>query len=94
MKPFNLGKIIGLKIIAIKGYPKFGYSGEIKPTPKGKEIEPVFILFSDRITFIRLDAQNSYIYHDCDGSARIIEIQQDADVWSQIINYPDATRDL
>ena len=61
---FNLGKIIGLSVVAIKG----------EYNAKGKNIEPKYILFSDGKTYLELEEQDYYSYHDCSSSARLIRV--------------------
>ena len=78
----EINKIIGLKVVAIKGY-------------KGRSVEPVFILFSDKQTYIKLVEQDVYTYHDCANWARIIEITQDEEFWNRLYKeYPDSTIDI
>ena len=62
---FSMSEIIGLKVVAIKGFS----SGN-------KKIEPQFILFSDGKTYIEFSEQDEYAYHDCSLSARHISIIQ------------------
>lgn len=83
---FDMSKIIGLKVIAVKGIP---YSLKIK------DVEPRYILFSDKKTFIELEEQDYYTNHDCDNRARLIEILQDTACWKRIYeNSNDATMDI
>ena len=79
-------KIIGLKIVAIKGIP---YS--LRTTA----VEPRYILFSDKKTFIELGEQDYYTNHDCDANARLITIFQDKECWKRIYkNSKDANIDI
>ena len=79
---YNFQKIIGLKVLAIKSY-----------STKDKK-EPNIILFNDGKTFIKLDEQNYYDYHDCASYARVIEIMQDKGYWENYNKYDDANQDI
>lgn len=87
---FNLKRIIGLSVVAIKG----------ETNAKGKNIEPKYILFSDGKTVIELEQQDYYMYHDCSSSARYINIHGSTDAgvhenfYNHIMSYPDATIDI
>jgi hypothetical protein len=63
---FDLGCIIGLKVTAIKGFET--------DRRKTKYISPKFILFDDEETYIELEDQDYYSYHDCSTSAKHIRI--------------------
>lgn len=80
----SLFNIIGLKIVAVKAFQ----------TDKRKKIlEPEFILFSDKKTFIELEEQDYYTYHDCSSSARMIKVLENKNRWNEIMNesgYIDA----
>ncbi len=80
-------ELIGQTIVAIKAFE----------TDRRKKtyLEPVFILLSDEKTFLRLEEQDYYSYHDCSGSARLIETLVDEKRWKEIMDnehgyYPDA----
>lgn len=91
---FNLGKIIGLSVVAIKG----------EFNAKGKNIEPKYILFSDGKTYIVLEEQDPYTHHDFASGARYLFIrgnyptpegvQTNEEVWAMIMGYKDATEDI
>lgn len=81
---YNLAKIIGLKVLSVKG----------EHNAKGKYIDPCYILFDDGKTYITFDEQDYYTYHDCSSSARHINISVSEQVWQLIFEYPDATTDL
>jgi hypothetical protein len=88
---FELGKIIGKKIVAIKAYQS---DRRIKTG-----LYPKFILFDDKVTYIQLSEQDYYCFHDCSYSARNIGVLSDARIWKIIYNnidgvYPDANYDL
>ena len=102
----NTEKIIGKKIIAIKGYdPNYysphAYEGSLEKEERlkkiGTNIDPVFILFDDEETFMELDYQDEYVYHDCDNSARTISIYQNKERWNKIMineEYGNADKNL
>jgi hypothetical protein len=46
-------------------------------------------LFDDKETYIQLDEQNSYDYHDCASSARIISLKQNAKQWQAMFDKQD-----
>lgn len=78
--------IVGLKVVAVKG---------IEYSLKQRNVEPKYILFSDKKTFIELDEQDYYTSHDCDSSARTIKIIQDSGCWESIYkNSNDTNIDL
>ena len=82
--------IIGLKVVAIKGYR---YN-----TRRKKSFEPEYILFSDKKTIVELDEQDPYTYHDCSSWAREIKVREDAELWKRIKendhDYPPADLDI
>ncbi len=63
-------EIIGLKVIAIKGN-KYNYNNHHRVNTY---VEPIFILFDDGETYIELEEQDYYTYHDCSRSARHIRV--------------------
>jgi hypothetical protein len=78
--------IIGLKIVAVKGIPK-GYQTK----KESKDVPTEYILFSDGETVLRLDEQDYYDYHDCNSSARELNLSKSKEMWDRIISYPDST---
>lgn len=85
MSDFDMGKIIGKKVVAIKGYKKRG------------KIEPSFILFDDGKTYIELEEQDYYTHHDCSSMARQINVYQIKVSWESLMNsdcYRDASVDI
>jgi len=88
---FDLGAVIGLKVVAIKAYQ----SDRRRKTG----LQPRWILFSDKATLIELDEQDYYAYHDCSTTARLIRIRKDEKEWKRIFNNengrnPDANCDI
>ena len=61
-----LNQLIGLKIVGIKGLAYKYRSPQC--------IQPKFILFNDKMTILRLEEQDFERFHDCDTSARTLEI--------------------
>lgn len=82
--------IIGLRVTAILG---LSTDKRVK-----KYIEPVYILFSDGKTYIELEEQDYYSYHDCATNARHLHVWVDENMWSSIFRdhdkYPIANTDL
>jgi len=84
----ELSKILGLKVVAIKGNAKTNNN-------KPKYIEPVLILFDDKKTYIWFEEQSQYDYHDCSSTAREINIEQDSNLWLDYYhNCYDANTDI
>jgi len=88
---FDMGKIIGKKVICIKGI-------RTDMRTSKKRITPEYILFDDGRTYITLEDQDCYTWHDYDNFAKLIEINVNENRWNTIINddehYPPATMDL
>lgn len=89
-------KIIGLKIVAVRGLdinPKAN-----KTKKKNVQFGPCFVLLDDRKTYIEFEEQDCWSYHDCDESARNIKIRQNKEKWEYIMNdlcyYPEANIDI
>lgn len=78
----NILDIIGLKVVAIKGYPN--------SNKRIKKVNADYLLFDDGKTFLEFEEQDYYTYHDCSSLARHINIYQDVSRWAQIALYPDA----
>ena len=82
--------IKGLIVVAIRGF------NCKKKVPKN--IEPLYILFSDKQTYIKLEEQDGYTYLDCSWMAREIDVLRDARVWNDMFNdlhyFPEATQGL
>ena len=88
---FELGQIIGKKVVAIRGF-------STKKSPP-KRVEPAYILFDDKETFLELKEQDYYNYHDCSISARIVDVVINPVRWEDRMEnnngyYPDATKDI
>lgn len=86
----EIQKIIGLEVVAIKG---------IRTDMRKKiNFRPQYIMFDDEKTYIELDEQDCFTYHDCDYSAKTIHVLQDEVTWNRIMenekHYPDADLDI
>ena len=86
---FELGQILNKKAEKIRGF---------KTRKNQKDITPTFILFDDGETFIDLEKQDGFTFHDCDHNARIICVQKDKRLWHRIVNddnkFGDANMDI
>ena len=78
-------KILGLKVVALKGVVN-----EYDKRKKNPRIEVRYILFDDGETYIILEEQDYYSYHDCSASARHIQIWKDKLQWEYYNTLPDA----
>lgn len=74
-------ELIGKKIVAFRGFPhkESNYSRKIVT-------ELQYILFNDKETFIRLNEQDGYDYHDCCNSARTLDLVKDKEMWKRLFN--------
>jgi hypothetical protein len=73
-------RIVGLKVVGV-----YGYTGD----KRKNYIEPQYILFDDGKTYIELEEQDYYTFHDCSGCAREIYIKQDEKFWNTVFNNVD-----
>ena len=85
---FKMGKIIGLKVVALKGVDPFFIDKRFK------NIEVKYILFSDKKTFIEFEEQDYYSYSDCSPYAKYITVCSDVEAWKKIFKYEDANEDI
>jgi len=69
--------IIGKKIISIKGE---------KLDKRRKSVSPKYIMLDDGKTFIELEEQDYYTYHDCSMFAREIRIYENEKRWERMMN--------
>ena len=84
------------KLQAIRGLTVLSIRGR-KERKNAKSVEPQYILFDDRKTYILLSEQDYYAYHDCSTSARQIEVFEDVDYWEYIYkseDFMDSTEDI
>lgn len=87
----EIEKIIGLKVVAIKTFRR--------DKRRKRDLSPDYILFDDGQTFIEIEDQDYYTYHDCDSGAKRLSIRQDIDLWQQMIknadgSFPDSNTDI
>ena len=82
--------LIGLNIVALKGY-----IDKRDGRKKYDYITVEYVMLSDGETFIYLEDQDYYSYHDCDPSAKTLNVIKDAYRWGAIMedkeHFPDAT---
>ena len=93
VKKSNMLKLVGKKIVAVRGIvPRF------QEKRKFPEISVDYVLFDDKKTFLQVEEQDYYTYHDCSSLAREIRIVEDKERWKNIYTdkktYPNATEDL
>lgn len=75
-------RLIGLRVVAVKAFVE---KQDKRYKNRSELVEPRFILFSDKKTYIELEEQDYYDYHDCSTSARYINIRQNKEVWRQMM---------
>jgi hypothetical protein len=92
----KLYPFIGLKVIAVRSY--VGLTEKGMPRKRLPYcIEPEYIMFDDEKTFIELEEQDYYSYHDCSSGAREVRTTQDTARWKRIMEdaaYADANEEL
>lgn len=78
--------LIGKSVIAIRG---------IRTDGRTKRFDPQYIMFDDGETFIEFQDQDYYSYHDCDTSAKTVDVWRDKHRWESIMGdldtFPNAT---
>lgn len=88
MEHLTLCDLKNKRILSVRGINSSGQQS------KRKQLPPEYILFDDRKTFMRIEEQDYYTFHDCDSSAKIIAIRQDKKEWNRIysdkIFYPES----
>lgn len=73
-------KLIGKKIIAFRGYPNQDSAWRFnKPLTQLS-----FILFDDQESYLELQEQDEYDYHDSCHSARLLKLRKDAKIWKEM----------
>ena len=87
LKYLRLTDLIGLRIKSVRGH---------KTRKNAKYINPSVILFDDGCSYITLHEQDYYHYHDCDTSARTLEVLSDTNKWNYYMGeeFGDANMDL
>jgi hypothetical protein len=78
----TLSDLIGLKIVAVKGW----VSG-VELKKKKPKIPSEFIFFDDGETFISLTEQDPYTYHDCDRMARGMSLIKNKELYDHQMKY-------
>jgi hypothetical protein len=73
-----LTDLVGFKILAVRGIRM--------DMRRKKGFYPQYILFDDGKTFIEIEDQDYYTYHDCDGSAKVMQIVQSKWQWKGMMN--------
>ena len=90
----KLSDLVGMKIVAVKGFR----ITKIDKRVKHPRIEPEYILFDDCKTYITLESQDYYTFHDCSSTAKEIRIYENEDTWSNMmdndVNYPHANLEI
>lgn len=85
----ELSKIIGLRVVAIRG---------VKERKNEKSTRINYILFGDGETYIEVQDQDYYTYHDCSPAAKELIVWRNKRQWDRImsnsIKYGDSNRDL
>ena len=81
--------LIGLKILAIKGNKYEYQSWNRNKKVESKIIKPLFIFFDDKETYIQLEEQDYYSYHDCSSQAREIYINKNKKEWENLYTNPN-----
>lgn len=91
----NIQNIIGKKIVALKG---------VKVNRKNSSIPVQYIMLDDGESYLELEEQDYYTYHDCSSFARTIYFYNDQRMWGLIMSgapdkkgdkfYLDATEKL
>lgn len=80
--------IIGLKVQCIRGY---------KSRKNSARVEPAFIMFDDGKTYIELEEQDYFTYHDCSPCALELQVKRGAEYWKEIMDdeqFANATEDI
>ena len=86
-KELKIKDLIGLTIVAVKGYKILN----------SKRVPSEFILFSDGETIMDLEEQDYYTYRDCSSYARVITVSKNKERYDNILANPyilDANTDL
>jgi hypothetical protein len=80
----KITEIINKKIVAIRGH-KLKWDDKRIKNPK---VEPNFIMFDDGETYIELEEQDYYSFHDCSTSARELRLCKNKERWDKIMTQP------
>ncbi len=86
-------QLIGLRIVAIKGLKD--PDGTLVFKNHKKRIEPYYVFFNDGETYMILEEQDQYTYHDCSASARNLNVFKNKAAYDIFFaESPDANVDL
>jgi hypothetical protein len=78
-------ELIGKKILAFRGYRNEDNAWRFnKPLTQLS-----FILFDDQESYLELQEQDKYDYHDCAESARLLTLRKDAKNWKEMYDKED-----
>jgi len=85
----SLQKLKGLTVDCVRG---------IRTDQRIKSgFSPQYILFTDEKTYMALEEQDYYTYHDCNFNARCLRIEEDERMWKiikeDLKRYPEADID-
>ena len=56
----------------------------------GNHVEASAILFDDERTYIQLEPQDEYTYHDCCHDARVLTVGEDPEQWRRFASLNNA----
>lgn len=71
----DITRLLGKRIHRILGIPTDRRSNTVTAR---------YIMFDDRETYVVLDEQDYYAYHDCSYSARLIDVRKDKKDWARL----------
>lgn len=80
MKSVKWEDLIGKKILAFRTFMETGNLD--------------YVLFDDGKTWIELEEQDNYEYHDCSSMARILHVKEDKKIWKMMFNQEGAYHEL
>jgi hypothetical protein len=69
-------ELIGKTIVGYRGYRM----------KNSQAVDIMFILFSDKETILELREQDQYDYHDCNNSARVLNLSKNERLWAEMFN--------
>lgn len=78
----QIAQILGKKILAIKTWIP---DGRVRKS-KNIHAEIQYILFDDEETYIELEDQDAYDFHDFDTAAKCLNVYVNKILWTEIMN--------
>jgi hypothetical protein len=69
-------ELIGKTIVGYRGYKM----------KNSQSVDIMFILFNDNETILELREQDQYDYHDCNNSARVLNVSKNENLWTEMFN--------